>query len=433
MLLQSDKEIAGCISDIGVPFTPANLQKPNPQHIQLIFEWLAELLMNATRETIDPAMRAAAEEVCGDFMEAVPVDTRNLMGFFMSLRKLLIECGVHDFSFSDLVRPTHPRLVKIFSYVINFVRFRESQTAVIDENFNKSESTKERTEALYAENQDMEQRLENMKRNRQAMELQVKEKMKRNEEVKAKLIELNQSQKGTAEQYERLRAERTKKQKLRDERNEKLVKSRQECEKLKPYVLQSPSTLQSTLSELSDSLARDKGKIDMLERRTRALQTSSDSFGVVTNDVQGCVKVLEDISAEVQKEEEEDSRASKNREALAERGNNVREVEQQEKLLARQLARWEERTEDLRKKSKEKQRAAQDRMDELRAIQKQLREERADKGREMERRRVRIEQTEKKMADLKENIENEVHSAHEEYLKLESHIKLYITEMEQCI
>ncbi len=37
------------------------------------------------------------------------------------------------------------------------------------------------------------------------------------------------------------------------------------------------------------------------------------------------------------------------------------------------------------------------------------------------------------MADLKDNIENEVHSAHEEYLKLESHIKLYITEMEQSI
>jgi len=37
------------------------------------------------------------------------------------------------------------------------------------------------------------------------------------------------------------------------------------------------------------------------------------------------------------------------------------------------------------------------------------------------------------MADLKDNIENEVHTAHEEYLKLESHIRLYITEMEQSI
>lgn len=37
------------------------------------------------------------------------------------------------------------------------------------------------------------------------------------------------------------------------------------------------------------------------------------------------------------------------------------------------------------------------------------------------------------MLDLKENIENEVHTAYDEYLKLEAHIKLYMTEMEQVI
>ena len=37
------------------------------------------------------------------------------------------------------------------------------------------------------------------------------------------------------------------------------------------------------------------------------------------------------------------------------------------------------------------------------------------------------------MQDLKEAIENEVHNAHDEYLKMEAHIKLYITEMEQAI
>lgn len=51
--------------------------------------------MNATRETVEPAMRAAAEDICGEHMEIVPPDTRNLMGFYVSLRKLLIEVGLH--------------------------------------------------------------------------------------------------------------------------------------------------------------------------------------------------------------------------------------------------------------------------------------------------------------------------------------------------
>lgn len=50
--------------------------------------------MNATRETVEPAMRAAAEDVCGEYGEIVPPDTRNLMGFYVSLRKLLVEVGL---------------------------------------------------------------------------------------------------------------------------------------------------------------------------------------------------------------------------------------------------------------------------------------------------------------------------------------------------
>ena len=288
--------------------------------------------------------------------------------------------------------------MKIFSYVINFVRFRESQTSTIDDHFNKAEATKSRIEALYNENAEIEQRLEEMKRNRKAMESQVKEKMRRNEESKARLLELRKGQERVAEQLERARTEKAQKQSQLEERTERLVKSRQESEKLRPYVLQSPEALQDSLAELSDNLVRDKGQIDALERRARALQMSSDSFGVVSNDVQGCIRVLEEITIEIQKAEEEDSRAAKNRDALAERSNNVREVEQTEHLLQRELTRWHERTENLRKKSQEKAQAAQDRMDELRRTQKQLREERSDKGRDMERRRVRIEQTEKKVS-----------------------------------
>jgi kinetochore protein Nuf2 len=394
---QSDKEIASCISEMGIPFTPADILKPNPQVIQMVFEHLGELVMNATRDTLDPAMRAAAEDVCSEYPDLVPQETRLLMAFFVQLRSMLEQCAIHDFSFNDLVRPTHDRLAKILSYAINFIRFRETHTNVIDENFNRAEATKARIETLYTENQDMEQRLADMKRNRTAMEAAVKEKMRRNDELKARLLELRKGQERVAEQLERAKAEKSRSQALLEEKTERLVRARQESEKLRPYVLQSPAALQCTLTELSDNLVREKSQIDSLERRARALQTSGDSFTTVHNDVQSCVKILEEIAVELSKEEEEDARASKNRDALAERGNNVREVEQNEKLLQRQLKKWEERTEELKRKHREKEDGNKARMDELREMQRLLREERGDKGREMERRKVRIEQTEKKV------------------------------------
>ncbi|KAI9679347.1 MAG: kinetochore-associated Ndc80 complex subunit nuf2 [Caeruleum heppii] len=428
-----DTEIAGCISDMGLPFSPMDLQKPNPQQIQMVFEWIASLLMNATRETVEPAMRAAAEDVCGEFYDIVPSDTRNLMGFYVSLRRLLLECGIVDFSFQDLLKPTHDRLVKIFSYIINFVRFRESQTSVIDEHYNRAESTKMRIETLYMENQEMEERLAEMRRSQKAMEGQVKDKIRRNDELKTRLLELRKGQEKVAERMERVKEEKTRLAGILEDRTASTVAVKQESSKLKPYVLSSPATLQASLADLSNSLQGDKVQIDNLDRRTRALQTSADSFGVLTADVTSCIKVLEEVSHELQREDDEVVKANQIRDALSQRSENVREVNRHEQMNRRQLTKWNERTEKLQRGNEEKTQAAKTRMEELRSVHKQLANERGDKGREMEKRRVRIEQTEKKMMDLKENIEHEVHTAQAEFQKMDSHINLYIKEMEQSI
>ena len=394
----SDREIVGCITDIGITFTVADLQKPNPVQVQMIFEWFAELLLNATRETVEPAMRAAAEDTCGEYSDVIPPDTRNLMGFYVSLRRLMLECGITDFCFNDLYKPTRERLVRIFSYLINFVRFRESQTTVIDEHFNKAETTKTRIETLYAENQDKENQLEDMRHNRREMEALVREKTARNEELKKTLLELKRNQEKVAVRLEEAKARKGELAAALDERTAAKVTTKQESQKLRPYVLQSPSALQSSLMELSQTLGTDKAHIDALDRRARGLQTSANSFGVVASEVASCIKMLEDIAAELAKEEEENVKNARQREALSERGNNVRSVEKEEVALQRQLARWNERTEKLREQSAAKAQEAKEKVEELRDIHKRLTEERTEKTKEVEIRKVRIEQIEKKVS-----------------------------------
>ncbi|KAF1950801.1 hypothetical protein CC80DRAFT_539363 [Byssothecium circinans] len=431
----TDKEIAGCISDIGVPFTVADLQKPNPQIIQKVFEWLAELLMNTTRDVVAPAMRAAAEDTCGGDAEQIfTSDTRDLMAFFVILRKLLREvCGIYDFTFSDLYKPTHHRLVKIFSYMINFIRFRESQTDIIDEHFNKSERTKLRIEELYDEKQAKEMQLADLERNRVATKRLMQEKEQRNAELKNRLLELKRAQEMVAEKLSRAKTEQDRLKALLQTKVENKENVQREVLKLKPYTQQSPTALEDSLRDLNDRLTNDKSQIDTLDRRARALQTSTDSFTVVASDVTSCTRLLTDVQADLAKEEEELAKASRHRDALADRSNNVRDVERQERLLQKQLGNVNARTEKLKTKADEEAERAKKRMEELRDTHQKLAEERGEKGKDMERRRVRIEQTEKKMAELKDSIENEIHAAHDEYIKMESHIKLYITEMEQNI
>ena len=390
--------------------------------------------MNTTREIVAPAMRAAAEDICGPDADRIfTSDTRDLMGFFVTLRKLLAECGINDFTFQDLYKPTHPRLVKIFSYIINFIRFRETHTPKIDENFNKAEKTKLRIENLYAENQEKQEHLKALQHNRKAAEQALKEKEARASELKQRLLDLKKGQERVAEKLELTRQEQHRLKSVLEDKTTTAVNLRQDASKLRPYTQQSPQALENALRDLSNNLSTDRDSIEKLERRARALQTSSDTFTVVKSDIDSLIRLLHELSTDLQKEEAELATATKRRDALSERSNNVRDVERQERLLQKQLGNIQARTEKIRKSSEERAEEARRRMEELKGVHRKLAEERGDRGREMERRRVRIEQTEKKMADLKENIETEVASAREQYLKMESHIKLYITEIEQNI
>jgi kinetochore protein Nuf2 len=62
-----------------------------------MFEFFAYIIMNTTRDVVSPAMRAAAEELAGPEAERLYTsDTRDLMGLFITLRRLLIVVCCND-------------------------------------------------------------------------------------------------------------------------------------------------------------------------------------------------------------------------------------------------------------------------------------------------------------------------------------------------
>lgn len=353
--------------------------------------------MNTTRDVVAPSMKAASEDVAGQYSEIFTPDTRDLMGFFVTLRRLLAECGIHDFTFQDLYKPTTERLVKIFSYVINFIRFRESQTAVMDEHFNKSEKTKQRIEQLYADNEAKADQLSTLERNRKQTEAMIRDKEQRSNDLKDRLYELKAAQERVSERLERVKEEQHRLKAVLEEKTTQVMTMRQETKKLRPYTEQSPAELEKQLNDLSKSLTNDKAQIEALERRARALQASSDAFKTVTADVEACIALLHDLSRDLAAEEATLAAAAKNRDALSERSNNVRDVERQERQLHKQLETVQARTNKLRQKADERRSGENEKMEKLKKINDDLREERGRSTREMDRKRVRIEQTEKKV------------------------------------
>lgn len=239
-----------------------------------------------------------------------------------------------------------------------------------------------------------------MQRNRKNFEQAMREKEKKNGELKTRLLELKKGQERVAEKLERVKAEQGRLKTVVEDKQAQAIGLRMQADKLRPYTQQSPAALEQNLRELNANLSTDKAEIDRLERRARALQTSADTFNLLTTDVTGLTRLLTDLQAELNKEEEESARASKHNDALSERSNNVRDVERQERLLQKQLGNWQERTDKLRRGADSKAEEAKKSMESLKQTHGELAQERRKRGEEVERRRIRIEQTEKKVSLL---------------------------------
>src|ERR1700761_8447075 len=381
-----------------MPFTVEDLRKPQPHDIQRLFEYFANVLMNITRDVVAPAMRAAAEEIVGvDSADRLySADTRDLMGLFVMLRRLLLECSITDFALSDLYKPTYPRLQKILSYIINFVRFRESHTSVVDKHFEAAERTKLHVQQLYADKEKLEARLAQLQRERSTTEKVNKAKEAELADLKPRLLDLDRKKQRLITDLNRAEDEKKQLITLLDERSNTLDSIRSDAAKLRPYTLQRPDAMESSLRDLNATLNTEKTSLESLERRIRALATSTESFTACSTDVSATVRVLSDLGADLAREEEEITQATRCRETLSDKTNTVQDIERTERLMKKQLEAVQARTGKLRAQADDRGVAAAKKMEELKSLHGKLAKERGEKAREIERRRVNIEQTEKK-------------------------------------
>jgi kinetochore protein Nuf2 len=236
-----------------------------------------------------------------------------------------------------------------------------------------------------------------MQQERAAIDRSNKEKEDKLSELKPKLRNLDNQKDKLQVELKKSEADLERLKITYEARATALDELREEATKLKPYTLQKPETLETNLRELNTTLATEKSQIELLERRTRALQTSFDAFNTVSSDIQSLTRLLTDLSSDLQKEEDEQSKAARHRDALSERVSSVEDVERQERMMQKQLDGIQSRTEKLRRGAEEKSEGARVKMEELQGMHGVLARERGEKSREVERRRVRIEQVEKKV------------------------------------
>ncbi|RVD84112.1 uncharacterized protein DFL_005880 [Arthrobotrys flagrans] len=427
-LLMEPPEIANCITDIGIPFSADSINNPQSPMIIRVIERILENLTGLTVEGITPVLDIVSEDF--EFGETM-VDTVRMMACFRSLRSLLSVCGMKDLQLSDLLAPTRPRVIKMFSYLINFVRFKTEHQPTIDEHANKFESIKQRVDTLEIERDELQHKLETLQIQRRQEEPLVKKLQEERQQARILLSELKREQEALTNEFQEAKNERKVLKDALIQANETKLRLKQDCERLRPYIFDEPGRLQQLNNEMAGQLAMEKNKLMQAERRARALQTTADSFGVIETDVNACIKVMEECEAELLREEEGDRKASRHKDVLRKRQLEFQDMEKREEVLKARLIAAQEKVSAAKQQAESKSTAARARMAELRGVYDQLASERREKSHDMDKLKMQIDLKEKQCQDTKEFVENEARETMNEFGRLTAHVNYYMQEMKQ--
>lgn len=99
---------------------------------------------------------------------------------------------------------------------------------------------------------------------------------------------------------------------------------------------------------MANSLASERNRLDGTERQSRALQNSADSFRIVEQDVNSCIKIMEDCDRELLKLEECQKKVQRHDEQVHQKEAECREIERKEERLNRNIANAKEKLEKAR-------------------------------------------------------------------------------------
>eukprot|EP00808_Paulinella_micropora_P024764 g871.t1 len=122
--LLKPKDILGCLKQLEIPLTLAELKEPSPKKMQEVYEKFMDYLMGISKEELRQPQFQALHVF--EFPELHENSLPELM-VAKTLLRLLKVCGLHDASLKKILEPTYQGTRKILSALINFAKFREAR------------------------------------------------------------------------------------------------------------------------------------------------------------------------------------------------------------------------------------------------------------------------------------------------------------------
>jgi len=220
--------------------------------------------------------------------------------FFRAVYKMMMACGVHDFSVYDLINPDGKRFRKQLSALINFTRFRNERMGAFSELNAETRNLTDLKQEAEEKHATLKDKLQVLRSQRVSEEPAMRKVKSECVALEEEIGQLNKEQAVLRNHTSDLKEQCNV---LRDEISSKqyaILDAQQEAERLAGLVVNSPARVKQEIRSISHSLENVKEEVNQLERKERLKATYRDSLLRAEKDIRVVNAQMEDIEEVMQ-------------------------------------------------------------------------------------------------------------------------------------
>lgn len=345
-------------------------------------------------------------------------------------------CGITDFSLMDMLRPEPARTRKILSAVVNYIRFREQranelETYVAQASVKLEELRAAEDENIAISNQitDLKNQLETNVDTNGKSKPSLKELNIYNGKVENELRKLKKIQESLTNEHAQYKNEKHRLIQSLEDINYIMLNQGKQIELLKSYDQVDIENLNQVLQGLRSTFTESNEKLALLELQNRNISITVDSLQTVENELRNLSRILDEAMTDVEREEQVTDSLTRVQETLDQLKFESTDLDRQIQQTTRQLNAISEKTKKLREQSEEKSVKSQEAIDKLQIDYDEALKERNRRDEEVERIREQTSLIESQMRARRAELEQETTNSEMAVARLNSHIKLYLKEM----
>ncbi|ETV67518.1 hypothetical protein H257_16364 [Aphanomyces astaci] len=286
------------IRDSKLSISEEDIKNCDPAAVRRFFEAFFEVILDISKDDLtQPALSGLSALQHPNLHESSVPE----LAFFRTSKKLLEACGVDDFTWRDIQKPTLKRLRYLLSAIINFSKFKEERKVHFDQYLKTTDNLLRTKQQVEDENVALRRQLEELQSKQAAEAPALQVVIDECAAMEVDIGVLNTRQSVLQPEVKALKAQVAQLNDDIQSLNFTIVDAKKTIRSMEAKVVNSPARQKSEIVSIAQQMDEAKEEVNALDGRTAELDGIHDTVSKAVKDLEKVNDLLEAIEGDMNK------------------------------------------------------------------------------------------------------------------------------------